>query len=55
MQCFGQSAHARGNTARNALPVGIEPTTKTNTLASTNTDMFHKVYQFKIKFAGTNI
>ena len=35
MQCFGQLARARGNFARSAIPVGIEPTTKTETLADT--------------------
>ena len=35
MQSFGQLAHARGNFAWSAIPVGIEPTTKTETLAAT--------------------
>ena len=35
MQCFGQYAHARGNFAECVIPVGIEPTTKTDTSAST--------------------
>ena len=31
---FWSIVHARGNFAQSAIPVGVEPTTKTNTLAS---------------------
>ena len=43
MQCFGQYAHARGNFARSAIPVGIEPTTETETLAATIVTNIHFV------------